>query len=182
MFITTKENNNMTNLLQHPTHTDHYYDVTDRTILRIRVLKSGKQKVTVKSLTNNSNGYKSFKISIGNKKYKFYSAHRFIGECCAGRVLGSDEHLDHIDQDKHNNALSNLRIVGRSANRLNSDTAKGYYPTKGMRYQCWFRSVYQGTFDTEEEASELYQSLKAAALAVELDGVHTLQQMITEVA
>ncbi len=176
----------MTNLLQHPTHTDHYYDVTDRVIIRIRVLKSGKQKVTVKSLTNNSNGYKSFKIHTGGNKYKFYSAHRFIGECCAGRVLGADEHLDHVDQDKHNNALDNLRIVGRSANRLNSDTAKGYYArpskTKGYRYQVWFRSVYQGTFDTQEDAQIVYDTLKAAALEAELDGVHTLQDMITEVA
>lgn len=51
-----------------------------------------------------------------------------------------------------------------------------------MRYQVWFRSVYQGTFDTQEEAEELYNTLKAAALQAELDGVHTLQDMITEVA
>jgi len=176
----------MTTLLQHPTYTDHYYDTSTGSIIKIQVLKSGKQKMKVKSLTPNGNGYKSFKVHIEKNKYKFFTAHRFIAECCAGRVLGMDEHLDHIDRDRHNNALSNLRIVGRSANCLNTDTSKGYYArpsdTKGMRYQVWFRSVYQGTYDTQEEAAKLYQTLKAAALEAELDGVHTLQEMITEVA
>ncbi len=176
----------MTNLLQHPTYTDHYYETQSGSILRIRVLKSGQQKIKVKTLTPNGNGYLSFKVHTGKNKYKFFTAHRFIAECCAGRVLGKDEHLDHIDQDRHNNELTNLRIVGRAANRLNSDKSKGYCArpsdTKGMRYQVWFRSVYQGTFDTQEDAEYTYNTLKAAALEAELDGVHTLQEMITEVA
>ncbi len=173
-------------LLQHPTYTDHYYNTDTHEVIKIRTLKSGQQKMKVKKLVANSNGYLTFKVHLGKGRYKFFSAHRFIAECCAGRALGSDEHLDHIDEDKHNNALSNLRIVSRSINRLNVSAHKGWQArpskTKGYRYQVWFRSVYQGTFDTQEDAQNYYDTLKAATLEAELDGVITLEQMIQEVA
>ena len=173
-------------LLQHPTYTDHYYNTDTNKVIKIRTLKSGEQKMKVKKLVANRNGYKSFKVHLGKNKYKFFTAHRFIAECCAGRALSADEHLDHIDEDKHNNALSNLRIVSRSINRLNISDYKGWQArpskTKGYRYQVWFRSVYQGTFDTQEEAQNCYDTLKQATLEAELDGVLTLQEMIEEVA
>ena len=173
-------------LLQHPTYTDHYYNTHTNEVIKIRTLKSGEQKMKVKKLVANRNGYKSFKVHLGRGQYKFFTAHRFIAECCAGRALDADEHLDHIDEDKHNNALSNLRIVSRSINRLNTSSHKGWSArpskSKGYRYQVWFRSVYQGTFDTQDEAQAHYESLKQAALEAELDGVITLQQMIEEVA
>ena len=109
----------------------------------------------------------------------------FAGGWC-GLALGSDENLEYIEEDKHNNALSNLRIVSRSINRLNVSAHKGWQArpskTKGYRYQVWFRSVYQGTFDTQEDAQNYYDTLKAATLEAELDGVITLEQMIQEVA
>ena len=109
-----------------------------------------------------------------------------MAECLAGRRLRKNEHIDHIDQDPYNNTLSNLRIVSRSANRLNTDKSRGFFAyetkTKGTVYQVWFRSVYQGQYDTEEEAKQVHEALRQAALEAELDGVITLQQMIEEVA
>jgi len=175
-------------LLQHPTYTDHYYNTTTKKVIKIRSLKSGEQKMKVKKLVLNQNGYQSFKVHLGKGKYKFFSAHRFIAECCAHRVLDSEEHIDHIDQNPLNNELSNLRIVNRTINLLNSDKGQGYCyipaakPTHRDRYQCWFRSVYQGTFDTAEEAQAHYNKLKQACLEAELDGVLTLKEMIEEVA
>ena len=173
-------------LLQHPQYSDHYYNAKTKEICRIWINKKGNRKVKVKKMVPNNNGYLSLKIYLGNKRYKFFTAHRFMAECCAGRALTTDEHLDHIDEDKHNNALSNLRIVSRSINRLNISDYKGWNArpskTKGYRYQVWFRSVYQGTFDTQEEAQNCYDTLKQATLEAELDGVLTLQEMIEEVA
>lgn len=37
--------------------------------------------------------------------------HRVIGEQIAGRPLRSDEHVHHIDEDKHNNDPSNLEVL-----------------------------------------------------------------------
>lgn len=47
---------------------------------------------------------------------KFYGRHehRVIGEKIAGRKLRSDEHVHHIDGDKHNNNASNLVILTAS--------------------------------------------------------------------
>ena len=48
-----------------------------------------------------------------NTYKKFYGRHehRIIGEQIAGRKLKSDEHVHHIDGDKHNNHPSNLMIL-----------------------------------------------------------------------
>jgi hypothetical protein len=173
-------------LLQHPQYSDHYYNTKTKEICRIWINKKGNRKVKVKKMVPNNNGYLSLKIYLGNKRYKFFTAHRFMAECCAGRRLGKKEHIDHIDQDPYNNALSNLRIVSRTANLLNTNKSKGitarHTKTMGTRYQVWFRSVYQGVYDTREEAKAHYEALKQAALEAELDGVITLQQMIEEVA
>jgi len=47
---------------------------------------------------------------------KFYGRHehRVIGEKIAGRKLRSDEHVHHIDGDKHNNDPSNLIVMSAS--------------------------------------------------------------------
>lgn len=173
-------------LLQHPQYSDHYFNAKTLEICRVYTTKKGIRKIKVKKTCLNANGYKAFKVYLGNKRYKFFTAHRFMAECCAGRRLGKKEHIDHIDQDPYNNALSNLRIVSRTANLLNTNKSKGitarHTKTMGTRYQVWFRSVYQGVYDTREEAKAHYEALKQAALEAELDGVITLQQMIEEVA
>lgn len=48
-----------------------------------------------------------------NTYKKFYGKHehRVIGEEIAGRKLKSDEHVHHIDGNKHNNAKENLMIL-----------------------------------------------------------------------
>jgi hypothetical protein len=48
-----------------------------------------------------------------NTYKKFYGKHehRIIGEQIAGRKLKSDEHVHHINGDKHNNHPSNLMIL-----------------------------------------------------------------------
>lgn len=48
-----------------------------------------------------------------NTYKKFYGKHehRVIGEQLAGRKLNSNEHVHHIDGDKHNNHPSNLMIL-----------------------------------------------------------------------
>lgn len=51
-------------------------------------------------------------------------AHRVVYEVCSGAEIPDDMEIDHIDTDRRNNALSNLRVVTGSENtKGNSITA-----------------------------------------------------------
>lgn len=60
------------------------------------------------------NGY--IRIDIGGKRY---SAHRLIWEAFNGE-FSEDGVIDHIDGNRSNNALSNLRLVSQSDNMYNA--------------------------------------------------------------
>lgn len=63
-------------------------------------------------------------------------------------------YLDHIDRDKSNNRIENLRSVTPYENALNR---KDNLPNEGVclhrgKYQLIYRGKYYGRFKTEEEA------------------------------
>ena len=76
------------------------------------------------------------KVYLGGKEYPQvrltenykdheYRAHRIIWKMYYREDLGQRE-LDHIDEDKYNNAISNLRIATPSQNQYNRSYAKGF--------------------------------------------------------
>jgi len=91
---------------------------------------------------------------------KFISAHRLRWYMEYGYV---PKELDHVDQDKDNNAISNLRIATSSQNNMNkskSGTGFNKYIGVGRGARKWQatitvrgRRIYIGSFDTEEEAA-----------------------------
>ena len=78
------------------------------------------------------------------------------------------EELDHIDGDRANNSIRNLRPATRSQNNFNSDRPTG---VSGLRGACfdrrdrkWFsriktgcETIWLGKFDTAEEAAKAYR-------------------------
>ena len=68
--------------------------------------------------------------------------------------------IDHVDRDKTNNSLENLRLVDRRRNALNKTRKKGrkFYVKHQGRFRASFRmpvsmeQVYVGVYDTEQEA------------------------------
>ena len=78
--------------------------------------------------------------------------------------------LDHIDRDRSNNAIANLRPATASQNQGNRtvDNITGFkgVTRKGNRYIAQitinYQTTYLGSFDTPEQAAEEY---KKAALA-----------------
>lgn len=105
-------------------------------------------------------------IASGYIQIKFeqscYYAHRLAwyyhtGEQCVN-------HIDHINGDKGDNRISNLRECSRSQN-LHNQKRKGYYFHK--RDKKWIASIrnenklkHLGTFNTEEEARSAYIKAK----------------------
>lgn len=124
------------------------------------------QKLKKVSILYHNSGYKC--IHIGNKKYLL---HRILGMLFLGLDINdTKQHIDHIDGNRSNNELSNLRIVTQQQNNWNQTTAKGYCKI-GNKFRAKIRinkkDIYLGCFDTEEEAKQAYLSAKSVYHIIE---------------
>ena len=75
-------------------------------------------------------------------------------------------YVDHIDRDRLNNNLSNLRMVTYQQNTFNKG-AKGYTFKKHLKTKPWLaqinkdgKHIHLGYFSTEEEARRAYLTAK----------------------
>ena len=105
-------------------------------------------------------GYRSIKIDG-----KSYLAHRLVWLFAAGDWPKGD--LDHINGDKLDNRISNLREANKSQNGANKHAIRS-----GLKGCCWNRGnnkwqasirkngkrTFLGYFDTEQEAHDAYCS------------------------
>lgn len=113
------------------------------------------------SIKINSCGYKKF--NIGNNQCLI---HRIIGMLFLGLNFNdSKQIIDHIDGNKQNNDLKNLRIVNVQQNAFNRIKAKGYcFHKRDNKYQANIKkdgkSIHLGYYDTEEEARQAYLDAK----------------------
>jgi hypothetical protein len=108
---------------------------------------------------------------IGNRGYEIisvcgrqYLAHRLAWFYVYG-VMPSM--IDHIDGDRKNNKIENLRICDCSKNAMNSGVkkrnklgVKGVFESKNGKYVAQiclnYKKIHIGTFHTIEEASDAY--------------------------
>lgn len=116
-----------------------------------RRIKAGTPALVCK----NSNGY--YAGSVCGQKYL---AHRVVWFLSKGYWPSE---VDHIDGDRGNNRLSNLRAVTHSANMQNKRQVRGYHKTdRGYRASIGYNGItyYLGTFATESEAKAAYLEAK----------------------
>lgn len=107
-------------------------------------------------------GYLGVRLNKDKTK-KFYYIHRLVAE----HFINDDKDLpqvDHIDNDKQNNKIQNLRWVSNSANMVNKP-CKGYTwdKSKGKwqsQISCKNKHYNLGRFDTEQEAKDAYDEAK----------------------
>lgn len=116
--------------------------------------------------TEKDNGYLHFCID-----YKKHGAHRIAWLHFYGEM--PDKDIDHIDGNRRNNAIKNLRCVDRSTNLENRKRANtnnkstgllGAYKTKNnlftSRIQVLGKDFYLGCFKSPEEANMAYLDAK----------------------
>ena len=119
--------------------------------------------------------WREIKVSVRNNGYrhvglnkKFYSYHRIVyfihNPDWDIHNSSMDNQIDHIDRDRSNNNIENLRMVTASQNQWNRD-AKGYYFVKARgKYVAEIKvgniKKYIGRFDTEYEARQAYLDAK----------------------
>ena len=135
-----------------------------KSLARVTVRKNGSPlpvKGRVMSPCLNTTGY--YVVYIGYKKTE---VHRLVAPAFLGvREKGKD--IDHIDQNKLNNAVSNLRYVSRSENVRNCkryEKKKSSYAGvslcpggKKWRARVWWgRECHLGSFASERDAAIAY--------------------------
>lgn len=122
-----------------------------------KVSPANRVKVGDKAGIVNKNGYVVLSI-----KNRLYHAHRVIWKMFKG--VDPSDNIDHINRNKSDNRIENLRELSNHHNALNN-SAKGYtYLTDRGKYQAQIRvagkRITLGYFDTPEEASSRYQEFK----------------------
>jgi hypothetical protein len=100
-----------------------------------------------------------------NATKKTLRLHRFVYELAHGSIPVGLQ-IDHIDGNRTNNYLCNLRVVSHQHNQWNHTKAKGYYWNKQSKK--WMAYIYLndnqkylGCFNTEAEARQAYLDAKA---------------------
>ena len=111
---------------------------------------------------NNCHGYNRIGI---NKK--MISRHRIMCYTFKNLDINNPKQvIDHIDGDKLNNHIDNLRTVTNQQNQWNRTTAKGYYWDKKANKWCAKikingKTIHLGAYTDEESARKAYVDAKS---------------------
>jgi hypothetical protein len=113
-------------------------------------------------ITKNANGYIDCSFCINYKKFVI-KGHRLAWYLHYGQL--PKNHIDHIDGDRLNNRISNLRDVTQQQNNWNNTAAKGYsLYKKTSKYKARIlingNDIHLGYFNTEQEARKAYLKAK----------------------
>ena len=103
------------------------------------------------------NGYKYICIFDRDKeKYRNYYIHRFVWECYQG-IITNDKEINHRDENKQNNSISNLELMSRKEN-VNYSIYKKY------------KKILSIDLETKEE--KIFISIKFAAKELDINPSH----------
>jgi len=104
----------------------------------------------------NDNGYAVTSINVENAETTKTRMHRLIMNTPKGMVT------DHLNGNRIDNRVSNLRICTQSDNMKNLKKAKGYYwdKAKGL-WTVRYKLKFYGRYKTEAEAMKAYSLAKS---------------------
>ncbi len=134
---------------------------------RVKSLAYNKERILKHGI--NSRGYPTLSLFINSKSHSI-TVHKLVSRTFIGEPNGLD--VDHIDEDKTNNNLSNLRYLSRRENVSRSIKRKNLegvsfsrnttHHKKPWRSQIIIKgkSVFLGYFPTEIEAHAAYIKIR----------------------
>jgi hypothetical protein len=115
---------------------------------------------------NNGNGYLIIDLYYGNGNKRTIPIHRLVAETYCIKKNENHNQIDHIDNNRSNNNISNLRFIDRSGNNRNTNRPnetgyRGVNMCKSGKYKSSIRingiKTHLGVYETPEEASEKYE-------------------------
>ena len=124
----------------------------------------------LKKFSKTGKGYLRSGFCFDKNKMTSISKHRLVffaynNDFDIFRKSTTENMIDHIDGDKLNNRIENLRIVTNQQNQFNQKKAKGYCWNK--QHKKWMSRIklngknkFLGLFETEEDAREAYLKSK----------------------
>jgi hypothetical protein len=95
-------------LKKHPVFTDYASDIYGN------VYSFKFNRITEISKAPHTRGYQQFRVHVAGEG-RSYLVHRFVYECYNGMIKDGLQ-CHHIDHDKHNNSLENLKVVSQLEN------------------------------------------------------------------
>lgn len=140
-----------------------YYDETSPTFLRWKKnIYYGRYKTTLKasagSIAGSKDVYGYWQVKLSGKVYK---VHRIIWKI-HGKDLDPKETIDHVDGEKENNSISNLRVVSCKINARNrgmqSNNKTGVVGVAFLKSNNSYKAQYVGT--DGKVASKCFKLLK----------------------
>jgi hypothetical protein len=109
-------------------------------------------------ISKDNNGYSLIKFQHKKKNYKLRS-HQFIWYCVHKQIVS---HIDHINQDKSDNRIVNLRTTNNMEN-CHNNSSLGYTKIRNKyraKIKVNYKTIHIGYFDTSDEAREAYLQAK----------------------
>ena len=119
------------------------------------------------TLTLGNHGYNTFGVQIKGKR-KCFLYHRVVyySHNPQWNLFDNSKEnvIDHVDQNKSNNHISNLRNITNQENGFNRRCKGYYFHKKSGKYVAQIKlnnkSLHIGLFDTEDEAHQAYLNKK----------------------
>lgn len=109
-----------------------------------------------KVVGTDSDGYRLTSIN-----YKKYYVHRLIYIYHYGDITDLTLEIDHLNHNKSDNRIENLRLVTKSVQSENKPKTKGYCWSKHTkRFVAQFRNKHVGSYGTECGARLAYLNAK----------------------
>jgi len=131
---------------------------------RVMSFKNGRKRMLKNSFRDKN--YYNISLWLNNKKSE-YRIHNLVWSHFGDEESnGHEKQVDHIDRNKLNNRIDNLRISNNAQNNINRT---GYNKTSKYKGVCWFKrnskwrayigGKHIGLFDTEKEAAIAYNTM-----------------------